>query len=178
MAIQVGATNKQESPNWGKAIGVILSFPGFVYSLSCALVIAGAYIMDTWRGHFLIRNFVLKNMKAATVEWLFFCAFLGLPLLVLCISLLARTDRFWEISIFVWFACVVAPRATLTTAKALSCLFEEGSDLSKVQVLKIGYCLLCLCNKPLLFSPLSLQCALSPSSCCSLEARRPRHRSR
>jgi lipase ATG15 len=107
LAIQAGATSKQEA-SWGKALGAILAFPGFVYGLSCALVIAGAYIMDTWRGHYLIRNFTFKSMAASTVEWTFFLFFLGLPLLVMCLTLLSRRDDWWEITILFWFSCVVA----------------------------------------------------------------------
>jgi hypothetical protein len=86
--------------------GAVLAFPGFVYGLSCALVIAGAYIKDVYQGHYLIRNFTFKNMKATTVEWIFFLFFLGLPLIVMCFALLSRTDRWWEFTTLFWFTCV------------------------------------------------------------------------
>jgi len=107
LAIQSGQTTKQAA-NWGKAIGAILAFPGFVYSLACALVIAGAFIKDTWQGHLLIRNFTFKRLKVTSVEWIFFFFFLGLPLMVMGITLLVRTDKWWQYSILVWFSSVVA----------------------------------------------------------------------
>lgn len=63
--------------------------------------------MDTWTGHYLIRNFTFKNIPASTVEWIFFMFFLGLPLTVMCFSLLSRADNWWEITLLFWFACVV-----------------------------------------------------------------------
>jgi len=106
LAIQTGQTSKQGA-NWGQAIGAVLAFPGFVYSLASALVIAGAFIMDTWRGHLLVRNFTFKRLNETAVEWIFFLFFLGIPILVCCCSLMARTDRWWEYTTLVWFSSVV-----------------------------------------------------------------------
>jgi hypothetical protein len=107
LAIQAGATSKQEA-NWRRAIGAILAFPGFVGGLSMALVIAGAYILDTWRGHYLIRNFTFKKLRSVTVEWIFFAFFLGFPLFVMCIALLIGKDNWWEVTLLFWFGCVAA----------------------------------------------------------------------
>jgi len=107
LAIQVGATS-QQSANWRVAMGVIFSFIPFVYGLASALVIGGAFIQDTWSGHTLIRNFAFRNMDAVTFEWVFFGFFLGFPILVFCITLLARTDWWWSITSLFWFCCVLA----------------------------------------------------------------------
>jgi hypothetical protein len=40
------------------------------------------------------------------VEWIFFLFFLGLPILVMCLSLLARLDNWWEITSLFWVSCV------------------------------------------------------------------------
>jgi hypothetical protein len=72
------------------------------------LVIAGEFIIDTWRGHFLIRNFTLRKMSTVVVEWIFFAFFLGLPLFVMGITLLAQLDNWWQITSLFWFSCVAA----------------------------------------------------------------------
>lgn len=70
------------------------------------MVIAGAFILDTWGGHYLIRNFTFKKLRATTVEWIFFLFFLGLPLFVMSVALLTRVDNWWAITILFWFSCV------------------------------------------------------------------------
>jgi lipase ATG15 len=107
LAIEVGATSKQEA-NWGAAMGVIFSIIPFVYGLSSALVIAGAYIQDTFRGHPLIRNFTFRKLSPVAVEWIFFTFFLGAPIFILCCSLLSGSDSWWEITSLFWFASVLA----------------------------------------------------------------------
>lgn len=106
LTIQVGATTKQ-SANGLAAFGVILSIPAFVYGLASCLVIAGAFIIDTWRGHNLIKNFTFAKVNVVVVEWIFFAFFLGLPILVFCSSLLAGSDQFWEITSLSWFIFVL-----------------------------------------------------------------------
>lgn len=71
-------------------------------------MIAGAFILDTWRGHYLIRNFTFKKVPESIVEWIFFLFFLGLPLFIMCCTLLSRVDNWWEITTLFWFSCVVA----------------------------------------------------------------------
>jgi hypothetical protein len=105
LAIEVGATSRQDA-NWGAALGVIFSIVPFVYGLASALVIAGAFIVDTWRGHTLIRNFTLRRMSPVIVEWIFFAFFLGLPLFMMGITLLAQLDNWWQITSLFWFACI------------------------------------------------------------------------
>jgi hypothetical protein len=107
LAIQVGATSRQDA-NWGAALGVIFSILPFVYGLASALVIAGEFILDTWRGHYLIRNFTLRSMSTVVVDWIFFAFFLGLPLFMMGITLLAQLDNWWQITSLFWFSSVAA----------------------------------------------------------------------
>jgi hypothetical protein len=107
LAIQVGATSHTYTQNWFNALGVIFSLVPFVYGLASGLVIAGAFVMDTWRGHVLIRNFSFRKVKAVFAEWLFFAFFLGLPLFVMGCSLLSRSDEWWVITVLFWFSCVL-----------------------------------------------------------------------
>jgi hypothetical protein len=108
LAIEVGATSQQQDANIGAALGVIFSIVPFVYGLASSLVIAGAFIVDTWRGHFLIRNFTLRGWSPVVVEWIFFAFFLGLPLLVMGVTLLAQIDIWWTITSLFWFSTVAA----------------------------------------------------------------------
>jgi hypothetical protein len=62
--------------------------------------------MDTYRGHLLIRNFTFRNLRNTVVEWIFFLFFLGLPILCMCLMLLARVDNWWEITSLFWVASV------------------------------------------------------------------------
>lgn len=107
LAVELGVTSKQ-APNPAKAVGVILSFPVFVYGLSSALVLAGAYLMDTWQGHPLVRNFTFRRLPPSIVEWIFFLFFLGLPLIAMAFSLFSKTPNWWEYTCLSWFCSVVA----------------------------------------------------------------------
>ena len=108
LALESGATTHQEEANWGKALGAILGFPALVYGFSSGLVLAGAYIADTCRGHYLIQNFTFRGIDPVTVEWMFFAFFLGLPVLVMSVTLLVGTDDWWAITLLFWFSCVLA----------------------------------------------------------------------
>lgn len=107
LALKMGATTGQ-SARYGAALGVIFSIIMLVYSLASAMVLAGAYIKDTWQGHYLIRNFVFRNMKEVTVEWIFFLFFLGIPVFIMAVTLLAKLDNWWSITSLFWFSCVSA----------------------------------------------------------------------
>jgi len=105
LALEAGATTNQRA-DWGVAIGLILSLVIFVYGLASALVIAGAFVIDTWRGHQLMSNFVLRQLSPVAVEWTFFSFFLAVPILVMSICLFVRTPKWWEITLLCWFSCV------------------------------------------------------------------------
>lgn len=60
LAVQSGATSIDDSVHAGQVIGVALAIVMFVRAFSEALVIAGHFIMDTWSGHSLTKQFVFK----------------------------------------------------------------------------------------------------------------------
>jgi hypothetical protein len=94
LAITLGITSRN-NPDIKASIGVIFSFPAFVYGLASAMVIAGAFVVDTWKGHFLIRTFTFRGINSVVVEWIFFAAFLGLPLFVMACMMLSGNDNWW-----------------------------------------------------------------------------------
>ena len=106
LAVAVGATSQQQTVDPAATLGCILSFPLYVYSLATALVMAGAFILDTWRGHLLVRNFTLRKLKVVTVEWLFFSFFLGMPIFVMACTLMIY-ENWWVITGLFWFSCIV-----------------------------------------------------------------------
>lgn len=105
LAIECGATSKSEV-NVGAAAGVILSIPIFIFGFASALVIAGHYLLDTWKGHPLIKNFVFSSFHPILTEWIAFAVYLGVPLFVMGTTLLSKTSHWWEITSLVWFYCV------------------------------------------------------------------------
>jgi lipase ATG15 len=107
LAIEIGATSNQAEADWGAALGVIFSIIPFVYGLASALVIAGAFIKDTWSGHVLVRSFTLRGWSDVVVEWIFFAFFLGLPLLLMGVMLLAKSDIWWQVTSLFWLSSVI-----------------------------------------------------------------------
>ncbi len=106
-AVESGATTINTEINVVKTIGVVMAIAVFVHAFSEALVIAGHFIADIWTGHFLARQFMFKRLKVVAVEWIFFVAFLLLPLLVMCGSLWTDTGNWWSNTAIVWFGCVM-----------------------------------------------------------------------
>ena len=84
--------------HFGNIIGVVLAMVTFVIAFTEALVIAGHYILDTFHGHSLSKQFVFKNLSATAVDWVFFFFFLFAPLIIMCISLFMRRPNWWEIT--------------------------------------------------------------------------------
>ena len=105
LAIQLGVTDRQEAKGFAAA-GAIFGIIPLVHGLSTSMVLAGAFVMDTWRGHLLIRNFTLRQYSVVIVEWIFFAFFLGLPLFVMCCALLSSSDDWWAITGVFWIGCI------------------------------------------------------------------------
>jgi len=104
LAIELGETsNSPTAVKVSKAIGTILAFPVLVYGFSSVLCMAGSYITDAYRGHYLIRTF----FTPVTVEWLFFLFFIGFPVFGMCLSLIHGADRWWDITLLVWCTCIL-----------------------------------------------------------------------
>lgn len=108
LAVESGATELNASVNVGTTIGVVLAIIMFVFAFAEALVIAGHYIADMWSGHFLAKQFIFKKFNDVTIEWIFFTAFLLLPLVVMCVALLAEATDWWSWTAIVWFGCILA----------------------------------------------------------------------
>ena len=98
LAVESGATAVNAEFHFGNIIGVVLAMITFVIAFTEALVIAGHYIVDTWNGHFLAKQFVFKKLSATAVDWVFFVFFLFAPLIIMCISLFMRLPNWWEIT--------------------------------------------------------------------------------
>lgn len=81
----------------GQAIGSILSFPLFVHGLASALIIDGHFVADTWCGGYLMKTLVFGGMASVLSAWLTFGFYFGLPLLVMCICLLAGVADWWKV---------------------------------------------------------------------------------
>ena len=105
LAIQLGITDQQDAKG-PAAAGAILGIIPLVHGLSAGMVIAGAFVMDTFRGHRLVRNFSFKKLSTLVVEWIFFAFFLGFPLLLMCFTLLSGTDDWWAITGVFWVSCI------------------------------------------------------------------------
>jgi hypothetical protein len=58
-------------------------------------------------GHPLVKQFVFNRLSLVTVDWIFFCFFLLFPLVIMCITLLARLANWWEITAISWFVFVM-----------------------------------------------------------------------
>jgi hypothetical protein len=98
LAVESGATAVNAEFHFGAIFGVFLAMVTFVIAFTEALVIAGQYIIDTWEGHFLAKQFVFKNIRATAVDWIFFFFFLFAPLIIMCVSLFMRLPNWWEIT--------------------------------------------------------------------------------
>ena len=108
LAVESGATALNSTLHVGTVIGVVMAIIVFVAAFAEALVIAGAYIVDMWTGHYLAKQFFFKKLNDVTTEWIFFVMFLLLPLLVMAGSLLNESPHWWSNTAIVWFSCVMA----------------------------------------------------------------------
>lgn len=86
-------------------IGVLLSVPIFVYGLSSGMAIAGSFVKDTFRGHSFLRTF--GNWNLVITEWVSFFVYIGIPILIMAITLFAKMPNWWAISLITWFAVVL-----------------------------------------------------------------------
>ena len=101
MTIEFGATSKGEY-HPGTALGALLAFPLYIHGLACALIIGTFFVQDTWEGHTLVKRFVFGRFSRVVTEWISFVGFLGIPLVILIITLFAGLDNWWEITSLAW----------------------------------------------------------------------------
>ena len=105
LTIELGITTKGDL-HIGTALGALLAFPLYVHGLACALVISVNYIEDTWAGHTLVKRFVFGRFNGVLTEWITFFVFLGVPVIVMIITLFAGIDNWWELTAISWFYCI------------------------------------------------------------------------
>jgi hypothetical protein len=108
LAVESGATAVTSEVHVGATIGVLLAMITLVHAFTEALVIAGHYIIDTWEGHFLAKQFIFKKFSDVAVDWVFFFFFLFCPLLVMCVTLFMQYENWWSITSITWFTFVLA----------------------------------------------------------------------
>ena len=105
LAVAMGETELQKAEyRW--AVGVLLSLPLLIHGMACAMMLAGTFVIDAWKGHYLFNKFVFPSLRDYLVEWIFFLGFLGVPLLVMGGYLLAKNDNWWEYTSFFWFLSI------------------------------------------------------------------------
>jgi hypothetical protein len=102
LAVESGATSNNASVHVGTTIGVAVAILVFVHAFSEALVVAGHYIIDTWSGHYLAKQFMFKKLSVVAIDWVFFFFFLLCPLLVMCATLLMQREDWWDITAVTW----------------------------------------------------------------------------
>jgi hypothetical protein len=107
LTVQSGNTEVARA-NIFNFIGVLFAIFTFIQGFASALVIASQYIIDTWSGHYLVKQFVFsKNVSEVLVDWVFFTFFIFLPVLTMCITLLAKLENWWTITSLLWLSCVI-----------------------------------------------------------------------
>ena len=72
--------------------------------MASALIIDGQFIVDTWAGGYLVETLVFAGTHSVLAAWLTFGFYFGLPLLVMCICLLAGIEEYWKITSLFWFS--------------------------------------------------------------------------
>lgn len=105
LTIELGITSKGDL-HIGTAIGTFLAFPVYIHGLACGLVIGVHFVEDSWGGNSLVKRFVFGQFNAVVAEWVIFTIVLGIPLLVMVVTLFSRIDNWWEITSLVWFCCM------------------------------------------------------------------------
>lgn len=107
LAITLGITDRESNAKWFAALGAIFAILPLIHGLASGMVLAGAFVKDTWTGHTLIKNFTLARLTPVTMEWVFFTFFLALPIFVMCCGMLAQSDEWWVIGGTFW-VCSIA----------------------------------------------------------------------
>jgi len=103
LTVSTGLTSSADM-DWSQFFGTLLSVPLFVYSLACALALCAAFVGDAWNGHAFLDK--ATSLKGVPMQWINFCIFLGIPILVAICSLFARAEEWWKYTALTWFSCV------------------------------------------------------------------------
>lgn len=99
-----GATSY--SLNITRLVAAILSLPIFIYSLASLMVMAVAFVGDTWNGHGLYA--MMLNLSIPAVEWAAFCVYIFIPSIAAIVTLSLNRENWWEITALVWIATILA----------------------------------------------------------------------
>lgn len=106
------------------------------------------FLKDTWNGHELLKTFAFGRFSGVITEWGSFVAFLGVPLVVLCIGLFAQSTRWWELTALTWFTsvwmfyCIFAVACVYYETTSCIALVRHhycDNDASFLQVLKMSF---------------------------------------
>ena len=106
IAIQSGRTSLQSFAPV-TAFGVFLALPVIVYGLASALVFCGSFVSDTWAGSPMLKRYCFSNSSDVMFQWILFAAFLVIPVVVMCVCLMAINFDWWSITLMTWFSCVM-----------------------------------------------------------------------
>jgi hypothetical protein len=88
-----------------RMLATLFSLPLFLYSLGSLMVLATAFVGDTWGGHGLYA--MMLNFKSnLTVEWFCFAVYIVIPFLTMMITLFVAVQNWWEISCLVWIGSI------------------------------------------------------------------------
>eukprot|EP00538_Stauroneis_constricta_P012648 CAMPEP_0119546226 /NCGR_PEP_ID=MMETSP1352-20130426/734_1 /TAXON_ID=265584 /ORGANISM="Stauroneis constricta, Strain CCMP1120" /LENGTH=1119 /DNA_ID=CAMNT_0007590905 /DNA_START=217 /DNA_END=3576 /DNA_ORIENTATION=- len=111
MTVQSGQTSITGKINIGVLLGVLLAIIVLIDGFAATMTMATTYCSELWSGHYFMKEFVFFKKSDSTynfvmAEWIFFAFFLGTPLTVLCITLMARMDDWWTVTSLFWFSSV------------------------------------------------------------------------
>jgi hypothetical protein len=106
MAAEGGTTQARPDVNTTHVLAAIFSIPVFLYGMASICAMGGTFIQDTWKGNSLFQQ-LMGFSNAIIMESICVVIFLGIPGLTMAITLLAKSDNWWEISAKVWVCCVL-----------------------------------------------------------------------
>mmetsp|Transcript_13632 Transcript_13632/g.27765 ORF Transcript_13632/g.27765 Transcript_13632/m.27765 type:complete len:1117 (-) Transcript_13632:64-3414(-) len=154
-----------------KIFSGLCSLPCFTVGLARASTLSWIFVKDCWNGLGLVKSVLVgggvgnmighvgdgfekytkrvgkesvrKAVKSAVVvEWGAFLVFWGIPLLVLCFSLLSGTDRWWNVTASIWvvtvFVCsalfgIIVTYFEISVALELVCYLEQVEKSSPLK---------------------------------------------
>mmetsp|Transcript_20646 Transcript_20646/g.31035 ORF Transcript_20646/g.31035 Transcript_20646/m.31035 type:complete len:727 (+) Transcript_20646:410-2590(+) len=87
-------------------IGLLVSFPTFIFGVASALVLAGQFVSESWNGHLLLKQLSIGYIDLVLIDWFSFVIYIGAPVFTIAGCILAGVENWWEITILVWFTAV------------------------------------------------------------------------
>lgn len=102
LSVLSGQTSYSDKFSIFKVVGMSLGLIQLCFTFSEGMVIATRFLIDTWSGHHLVKEFFFMRKNLVFVDWMFFVFFLGIPLVTAIVSLFARSDDWWIITGITW----------------------------------------------------------------------------